>query len=467
MAPPPPPKKIKRPKLVLSEEAYQAGISYHINKMLGRDETEAQYEYLLALESKDGEAIDEAGRKLTIAMTPKPEGRQTRSMAGRTPSLKGTAGKTPMAWVGATPATETEASAPSLMSEEQKIDLKPNLTEFQATYTTEDSESAYQSLDAINAKKRQQKPWLYSDTNQLPSKRQIAVHAHQERMDAAAEDPAKAMELATRAPKDQRPAMIEFKRSTPLNSLMFFPDSIEDTHETWQQTAERLSKAPPKQILHHNTRLSAPTLAPQPPSTAPPPPSPALSAIDAAIAGRPKPTPSEAGPSGATTPRVAGYAFVDASPSAAERAAFSKSSSSASVAVDHAALQALLRQRHGGTAGAGAAEAGPSPFRVRDETPREALGRRALLRVARRSAAPPHPDVPRFKSAAGLTPAARKAVGGLTPAQQRLLGLATAGPARAGEAWDFGARKDGAVAGSGAGGATVRTLRGVTPVAKK
>ena len=449
MAPPPPPKKIKRPKQVLSEEAYQAGISYHISKMLGRDETEAQYEYMLALESKDEEAIDEAGRKLTIAMTPKPEGRQTRSMAGRTPLLRATAGKTPTTWIGATPASETEATAPLLMSEEQKIELKSSLTEFQATYTSEDSESAYQSLDALNMKKRQQKPWLYSETNQLPSKRQIAVHAHEERMNAAAKDPAKAMELATRAAPDQRPAAVAHKRTTPFNSLMFYPASIEDTHETWAQAAARQSKAPPRQILHHNTRLPPPSSA-----AAALPPSPSLSAIDAAIAGRPRPAPSEAGLASAT-PRVAGYAFVDSESPAGERAAAAQ--------VDHAALQALLRSRHGG-GGAG----GPGAFRLREEGAREGLGRRAVERVAaaareKAQAEKGAADVPRFESAAGLTPAARKAAGGLTPAQQKLLGLATAAPRRRAERWKFGGRKE---AGGGAA-ATVRTLLGVTPVAKK
>jgi len=347
-----------------------------------------------------------------------------------------------MTWVGATPATETEAVAPALMSVEQKIELKSSLTEFQATYTSEDSESAYQSLDALNAKKRQQNPWLYSDTNQLPSKRQIAVHAHETRLNEAAKDPSKAMELATRAPQDQRPAAVAYKRSTPFNSLMFFPTSIEDTHETWAQAAARQSKAPPKQILHHNTRLSAPSLPP-PSSASAIPPSPSLSAIDAAIAGRPRPTPSDAGLG--ATPRVAGYAFVDSEPPAGERAA--------AAAVDHAALAAVLRARSGD---------GPSPFRLREEGVREGLGRRALRRVAgARDGRPAGADVPRFASAAGLTPAARRAAGGLTPAQQKLLGLATAAEGRRVERWDFG-RKE-----TADGGATVKTLLGVTPVAKK
>ena len=48
------------------------------------------------------------------------------------------------------------------------------------------------------------------------------------------------------------------------------------------------------------------------------PHSDSMSAVDAAIAGRPKPTASDPGYSGAETPRVNGYAFVDAEPTPEE-----------------------------------------------------------------------------------------------------------------------------------------------------
>src|SRR5262249_30194207 len=134
----------------------------------------------------------------------------------------------------------------------------------------------------------------------------------------ASKSPTKAMELALRAPEDNRPAGPEHRPSAPRNSLMFPPDSIEDTHQTRAQAAESSSNVPPKGINYHNTHLPSPAL----PSGITRPPSPTLSTIDAAIAGRPRATESEAGYSGAETPRVAGYAFVDSEPTAAEKAAF-------------------------------------------------------------------------------------------------------------------------------------------------
>jgi protein DGCR14 len=440
MPPPPPPKKIKRPKQVLSEEVYQAGVRYHISKMLGRDEAEAQYAYLAALESKDEEAIEEAGRNLIQAMTPRTEARQTRPGASSATPLKATAGETPHAWVGATPVAKSDTAAPSLAPEEQKIDLKANLTEFQATYTSEDSEAAYQSMDKSNMKRREEAPWLYNGSNQLPSKRQLAILSYEEKMKEAAKNPARAMELATKAPRDRRPAGAEFKPSAPLNALMHYPESIEDEFETWQQFAERTSKMPPKEIIYHNTRLQPPEL----PGNNVVPPSPAISAIDAAIAGRPRATSTDDGFSGAETPNVRGYKYVDIEPTDAEKAVFSPG------AIDHEALQKMIRERLGG----------PTPFKISTETERERLGNKAAGRVVAsktsrvdelRGDVTGKTPAPKFSSAAGLTPG-RRAVE-MTPAQQKLLSLAT--PKRK-ENWDF-IKED---------GASVKSLLGVTPIRK-
>lgn len=440
MAPPPPPKKIKRAAQVLPEERYQAGLEYHIDIMLGRDQIQAQREYLLALESNDKDAIEEAGRNLTIAMTPRTERRRTETWASTATPLEGAAGQTPRAWVGATPAIESGTTAPPLTEEEPNVDLKANLTEFQATFTSEDSESAYQLIDKANMKKRLENSWRYSGTNQIPGKRTQALALYQEKMIQAAKDPAKAMELATKAPQDRRPAAAEYKRSAPLNSLMHFPDSIEDVFETRQQAAERISKAPPKQILYHNTRLTPAEL----PSNNIVPPSPAMSAIDAAIAGRPRATSTDDGFSGAETPRVAGYKFVDSEPTEAERVIFSGT-------VDHEALQRMIKQQHGG----------PSPFKLAEETERQRLGNKAVERMASskksrvdelRGALTGKTPAPKFSSAP-LTPA-RRAVE-MTPGQQKLLNLVT--PKRK-ENWDFSKRDD---------AASVKTALGVTPTIKK
>src|SRR6266536_1898845 len=84
MPPPPPPKRIKRPSKVLDEDDYTDALS----KIIARDffpglvETQTQQEYLDALESKDKEWIETAGRRLTEVMTPGPGGRRARGRRG-------------------------------------------------------------------------------------------------------------------------------------------------------------------------------------------------------------------------------------------------------------------------------------------------------------------------------------------------------------------------------------------------
>ena len=103
-------------------------------------------------------------------------------------------------------------------------------------------------------------------------------------------------------------------RQGPRNSFMFGPESVEDTMTTFAQTAQERSNAPPRSVSYVSTRLP-PTHASQEHAI---PPSPSISAVDAAISGRPRPTESESGYTGAETPRVNGYAFVDAEPTPSE-----------------------------------------------------------------------------------------------------------------------------------------------------
>ena len=97
------------------------------------------------------------------------------------------------------------------------------------------------------------------------------------------------------------------------------------------------------------------------------PPSPSLSALNDAIAGRPRLSESEAG---WETPRVAGYAFVDAEPTPAEVRAFE---TGAAGKLDTAAILS-------GLAAASGARGGGAPFSIREEGGRDALHRRLLER---------------------------------------------------------------------------------------
>jgi len=79
MPPPPlPTKRQKRPAKVLDEDVYSDAVSHIIARDFfpGLLETEAQQEYMAALDSKNNDWIRDAGRKLTQVMTPGPEGRR-------------------------------------------------------------------------------------------------------------------------------------------------------------------------------------------------------------------------------------------------------------------------------------------------------------------------------------------------------------------------------------------------------
>ncbi|KAJ8606737.1 hypothetical protein MRB53_040756 [Persea americana] len=111
---------------------------------------------------------------------------------------------------------------------------------------------------------------------------------------------------------DVRPASVDSfpDRHGPRNHFMFQPDGVEDQVVTRTQQAELASNAPPRMVKYAATRF--PVMSADSDSLTAP--SPSLSAIDAAIAGHPRATRSEASYSGAETPRVNGYAFVDAEP---------------------------------------------------------------------------------------------------------------------------------------------------------
>ena len=106
MPPPPPPKRIKRPAKVLDEDDYTDALSHIIARDFfpGLLEAESKQDYLNALDSRDGEWIAAAGRKLTEIMTPGPDGRRLRGRRGTsmTPAsgLGGRGGETPKAWKG-------------------------------------------------------------------------------------------------------------------------------------------------------------------------------------------------------------------------------------------------------------------------------------------------------------------------------------------------------------------------------
>ncbi|KAJ9622410.1 hypothetical protein H2203_006630 [Taxawa tesnikishii (nom. ined.)] len=293
MPPPPPPKRIKRPAKVLDEDVYTDALS----RIIARDffpgllESQAQQEYIDALDSDNKDWIREAGHKLRQVMTPGPG---TRGRRGQTPI--GTPGYS----VRSTPlAEQMETRHPTA------VETELSLGAFQAKYTSEDNESFNALLDRQNAARAKKYAFLHSG-NTIPSPRQIAHREREQKLLAASSSTA----LIPRPSEDldARPASIASfpSKQGARNSFMFSPNSIEDTHATVAQAAQDRYAA---------TRLPNPNADN---ITSAPPASPSLSAVDAAIAGRPYASSTEPGYSGAETPRVNGYAFVDAEPTPSE-----------------------------------------------------------------------------------------------------------------------------------------------------
>ncbi|KAL1601426.1 hypothetical protein SLS60_006339 [Paraconiothyrium brasiliense] len=419
MPPPPAPKRIKRPSVVLDEDTYTSAISHIIRRdyFPGLAETDAQREYLSALDSKDKGWIREAGKKLTEVMTPVP-GRRAR--ATRFESKGADGGRTPSVWGADTPRTQTgdeeKEEDEEGLGKLDHVDLDMGLGAFQAKYTSEDQESFNQILDRANKKRFEKNAWI-RDGNKYASKQRLAQQKVLE-----ARKPS--TDLIVRPSQDldvDRPAAPNSHKHTAFNTLMFEPDSIEPWAPTRAQRAEDASLAPPKRVLHHNTRLPIEDTEPKRP------PSPTMSSVRDAIAGRPRLTASEAGYTGNETPRVNGYAFVDAHPP-----------SSSDDEEEEAPTDLLERF--------GAKGSSATPFTMHESTAREKLHHKMVDKIAS-SRRPENTSsatgtssigqglgifkgeakTPRFLSAptpamrAGMTPGGGgRNAGGLTPAAQRL-----------------------------------------------
>ncbi|KAF3041570.1 hypothetical protein E8E12_008256 [Didymella heteroderae] len=313
MPPPPAPKRIKRPSIVLDEDTYVSAISHIVRRDFfpGLAESDAQREYLNALESRDKAWIRESGKKLTQVMTPVPHGqRRTADRTRFTRPGASSADKTPAVWGADTPASvaateaedEDEDGDGDGLGRLDKVDLNMSLNAFQAKYTSEDQESFSAIVDKQNQKRFEKHAWLH-DGNRFASKQRLA---QQKVLAATAAADSAALTLRPSQNLDDRPAAPTMHKHTAFNTLMFAPDSVESWAPTSLSRAEKQSLAPPKQTVYANTRLPADPDAP------PRPPSPTLSAIRDAVSGRPRLGASEGGYTGSETPRVNGYAFVDA-----------------------------------------------------------------------------------------------------------------------------------------------------------
>ncbi|KAK4505080.1 hypothetical protein PRZ48_003043 [Zasmidium cellare] len=430
MPPPPPPKRQKRPAKVLDEDVYSDAVSHIIARDFfpGLRENEAQEEYMAALDSSNSDWIRQAGRKLTQVMTPGPDGRRRMGRGTSfTPRRDITAQDTPRGYVGETP-SRTPVNDDFAPESQPEVDVNMSLGAFQAKYTSEDNESFNALLDKQN-EKRAAKYGFFHNGNKIPTARQIAYRDRQQQLLESGEGTSTALIVRNAAGEerqllagnrpsqdlDQRPASVDSfpNRQGPRNHFMFGPEGVEDQMVTKFQEAEKASVAPPKAVKYSATRFQEATSRPE--DTIPP--SPSVSAIDAAIAGRPKPTGSEPGYSGAETPRVNDYAFVDAEPTPSE-IGVPVSEEEADLAEQEAAKQFLPKVDEGG----------PNLFKISERSKREDLHHRLVEKAdaSRRKGGrvdqlrslgitPGRTPTPKFASGANIKKGA-----GMTPAAQRL-----------------------------------------------
>ncbi|TLD25438.1 hypothetical protein PspLS_05761 [Pyricularia sp. CBS 133598] len=395
MPPPPPAKRIKRPKNVLDEVTYTEALSQIIARDFfpGLLESQTQQEYLDALESKDEEWISSATKRLKNVMTPGRR-RMPSAITATQP------GDTPRGFASDTPASvQSTLAASTVASEKSHVDISLGLAAFQSQYTSEDNESFYKLLDKQNQKKAEKYAWLWTG-NKLPSKMQLKQKEVEERISktrSLTDDGYKKMQLAIKD-KDDRKAAPEYWKWQPRNDLMFKPDGVEDAMETIAERAEAASRAPPKEIVYANTRAPNPDIVvQQDPSR---PPSPTLSAMRDAIAGRPRAADQDSATGGSETPRVNGYAFVDDEDPAPEPA--------------RKPTESILSLNGSDTT--------TNPFKLQDRRKREDLHHRMVDRIAesRRTASRIGMVGKEVKTPVPKFPSSPRVTGGLTPAAQRL-----------------------------------------------
>ena len=429
LMPPPPLKRIKRPSKVLDEDDYTSALSDIIARdyFPGLLETQAQEEYLTALESNNEAWIAEAGQKLRETMTPLPAGKSRRIARNTrfdTPSAtpRPRAADTPQGYTGSeTPLSTTGNEASEAATQRPSVDTSAlSLSAFQAKYTSEDNASFNDLLDERNAVRRQKHAYLWSPDQRIPSKGLIAHRVREQRLlKEAEENPAdtKALVPLTTGAIASRPAQPGSWTSTrPDNTFMFHASSIdEDGLPTTFETLEASSKAGPRHVVHANTRFQPVEYVDDP---GPVPPSPSLNTTiiarrDAARAS--SNAPSTMGP-GSETPRVNGYSFVD--------------EDEPSAALPPQPSLPSYRDLLAGQAGDGM----PNPFKISSMRKREDLHHRLVEQDAAKKRTKERETIPNGSSvpstpiggktplhSGNMTPAARKLMEklGRTPVRQK------------------------------------------------
>ena len=452
LMPPPPSKRIKRPPTVLSEESYTSRLSSIIARdyFPGLVESDAQQEYLEALDAGDEEWMEEAGQRVKQVMTPT----TSRNAATATPrrfNLQALDGD----W---TPLHQTPIASSGKASKDLAQDLRDgqdtnmSLTKFLSKYTSEDSESFNKLVDKQNDLRREKSKWLWAG-NKMPSKQRLAQKQIKDRQvgeqaltvpgffsarntgteqDGDSKALVQTNDQQPSASFDDRPATVDAgkKQYNPRNAMFFVPEDLSETHPQMQSRAEidqEASRAPPKAVNATGTRMDVGVEET------------AMEDEDTKSTYTGFSMKDDADSTG-MTPRVKGYAFVDAEPTEAETQAARKKPDVKTLMpppprekVDHDALIKELVQSYDGE---NEESAGSNPFSIAESSKRETLHhamveKQSMAKRAKkdRLAALGHdvPATPKFMSSprvgamprAGKTP---RSGASLTPAARQLFG---------------------------------------------
>ena len=243
LMPPPPFKRIKRPAKVLDEDEYTQALSDIIARdyFPGLLESQAQHEYLAALDSGNDAWVAEAAQKLRDAAAPtkgskRRSARNTRfdSTPSATPMraadtpIGNTGSETPMTVAG----SEISGSAESVQHDKQISTTSLSLGSFQAKYTSEDNESFNTLLDKQNHKSREKHAYMWTQDQRIPSARQIAHRDREARLLKQKEDDqanGKALIPMSSGATDSRPAKPDsWKIQRPDNTFMFNASSVDE-----------------------------------------------------------------------------------------------------------------------------------------------------------------------------------------------------------------------------------------------
>lgn len=402
LMPPPPVKRIKRPTEVLDEDEYTEALSDIIERdyFPGLREAKAQEQYLQALDNKNPRWIREAERELRAARegeVAKKVRRTSRDSRFDTPRSYKQAADTPVGHTGAETPVTISGSVEETASKQDLNTSSHSLSSYQVKYTSEDNASFNTLLDKQNEKRRQKHAHLWTQDQRIPSQRLVAQRAQQQQLirdksDYESTNGKALIPLTTGATSSRSAKPNSWKVSNPANTFMFAPQTSVD-EQGLMSTAdlkEAMSKAGPKQIVHENTRFppSGPRWESEDHDDA--------TSIHTSFITRRNVAGTDVGTlTGAETPRVAGYSFVD---------------DEEPVHQAEPTYRDLL---------AGQTSEGPNPFKLKDIRAREDLHHRLVEKDAEKNRAKQKEVLPgNGKQVGNMTPAAERMMerlGGRTP----------------------------------------------------